>query len=190
MKLLLTATIATLMFGLGLGLRASAVASLRHRPALAARVVLGSCLLVPLAALLLLSLPPAATVPRGVRLAILAMAICPSAPLGLRRAGRHGGDRELAAGLQLLGAAVAVLTIPLLVQLLQLADYGVLVELLEVADRWHEQLVDQVALLVVEVDVAVGVGSWLLLRRGLIVFGKEVNFFFNFNKPNRLVSYL
>ena len=78
----------------------------------------------------------------------------------------------------------------LLVQLLQLADYGVLVELLEVADRWHEQLVDQVALLVVEVDVAVGVGSWLLLRRGLIVFGKEVDFFFNFNKPNRLVSYL
>jgi hypothetical protein len=51
----------------------------------------------------------------------------------------------------------------LLVQLLQLADYGVLVELLDVADRWHEQLVDQVALLVVEVDVAVGVGSWLLL---------------------------
>ena len=56
MKLLLTATIATLMFGLGLGLRASAVASLRHRPALAARVVLGSCLLVPLAALLFATL--------------------------------------------------------------------------------------------------------------------------------------
>lgn len=121
MKLLLTATIATLMFGLGLGLRASAVAALRHRPALAVRVVLGSCLLVPLAAMLLLSLPAAATVPRGVRLAILAMAICPSAPLGMRRAGRHGGDRELAAGLQLLAAAVAVVSIPLLVELLQTA---------------------------------------------------------------------
>ncbi|MFM7265668.1 MAG: bile acid:sodium symporter family protein [Cyanobium sp.] len=121
MKLLIVATIATLMFGLGLGLRAEAVGALRHRPGLAVRVVLGSCVLMPLAGLLLLSLPPAADVPRGVRLAILAMAICPSAPLSLRRAGRHGGDRELAAGLQLLGAAVAVLTIPLMVQLLQAA---------------------------------------------------------------------
>jgi len=121
MQLLLTTTIASLMFGLGLSLRPSAVAALRHRPALAVRVVLGSCLLVPLAAHLLLSLPAAATVPRGVRLAILAMAICPSAPLSLRRAGRHGGDRELTAGLQLLAAAVAVVSIPVLVQVLQAA---------------------------------------------------------------------
>lgn len=121
MKLLVSATIATLMVGLGLNLQAGAVVALRHRPALAARVVVGSCLLVPLAALGLLSLPPGASLSRGVRLAILAMAICPSAPLGLRRAGRQGGNRELAAGLQLAAAAAAVLTIPLMVQLLQAA---------------------------------------------------------------------
>jgi BASS family bile acid:Na+ symporter len=121
MKLLVSATIATVMFGLGLSLRARAVVALRHRPALVLRVVLGSCLLVPLAALLLLSLPAAAPVSRGVRLAILVMAICPSAPLVLRRAGRQGGNRELAAGLQLVAAAVAVLSIPLMVQLLQAA---------------------------------------------------------------------
>jgi predicted Na+-dependent transporter len=117
--LLLPFTIFTLMFGVGLGLRAEAVAALRHRPWLAARMVLGSCLLVPLAALLLLHLPIAAAMPRGVRLAFLVMALCPSAPLTLRQAGGQGGDRELAAGLQLLAAATAIFTIPLMVEIFQ-----------------------------------------------------------------------
>jgi BASS family bile acid:Na+ symporter len=117
MQILIPATLFTLMFALGLGLRWEAVALLRSRPALILRVLIGTSLLVPLAALLLLRSPlnGALTVP--VKLAIALMAICPSAPLTLRKAGRQGGDRELAALLQLLAAALAIVSIPLLADL-------------------------------------------------------------------------
>lgn len=117
MQLLIPATLFTLMVALGLGLRGEAVAVLRRRPALVGRVLLGTCVLVPLAALLLLRSPLVEGLPLPVRLAIALMTISPSAPLTLRKADRQGGDRELAAVLQLLAAAAAVITIPLLADL-------------------------------------------------------------------------
>jgi BASS family bile acid:Na+ symporter len=117
MQTLISASLFTLMFALGLGLRGEAVALLRHRPALILRVLIGSCLLVPLAGLLLLRSPLLGALSVPVRLAIGLMAVCPSAPLTLRKAGRQGGDQELAALLQLLAAAVAIVTIPLLADL-------------------------------------------------------------------------
>jgi predicted Na+-dependent transporter len=117
MQLLIPATLFTLMFALGLGLRGEAVALLRRRPALFARVLLGTCVLVPLAALLLLRSPLLESLSVPARMAIALMAVSPSAPLTLRKAGRQGGDRELAAVLQLLAAAAAVVTIPLLADL-------------------------------------------------------------------------
>lgn len=117
MQTLIPASLFTLMFALGLGLRGEAVSLLRHRPALIVRVLLGSCLLVPLAGLLLLKSPLLGALSVPVRLAIGLMAVCPSAPLTLRKASRHGGDRELAALLQLLAAAAAIVTIPLLADL-------------------------------------------------------------------------
>ena len=117
MQLLIPATLFTLMVALGLGLQGEAVARLRRRPALIVRVLLGTCVLVPLAALLLLRSPLVAGLPLPVKLAIALMAISPSAPLTLRKADRQGGDRELAAVLQLLAAAAAVITIPLLADL-------------------------------------------------------------------------
>lgn len=117
MQLLIPATLFTVMFALGLGLRVEAVAFFRRRPALIARVLLGTCLLVPLAALLLLRSPLWGSLSVPVRLAIALMAVSPSAPLTLRKADRQGGDRELAALLQLLAAAAAILTIPLLADL-------------------------------------------------------------------------
>jgi len=117
MQLLIPATLFTLMVALGLGLQGEAVARLRRRPALIVRVLLGTCVLVPLAALLLLRSPLVAGLPLQVKLAIALMAISPSAPLTLRKADRQGGDRELAAVLQLLAAAAAVITIPLLADL-------------------------------------------------------------------------
>jgi BASS family bile acid:Na+ symporter len=117
MQLLIPATLFTLMVALGLGLRGEAVAILRRRPALIIRVLLGTCVLVPLAALLLLRSPLVESLPLPVRLAIALMTISPSAPLTLRKADRQGGDRELAAVLQLLAAAAAVITIPLLADL-------------------------------------------------------------------------
>ena len=117
MQLLIPATLFTLMFALGLGLQGDALALLRRRPALILRVLVGTCLLVPLAALLLLRSPVLASLSLPVRLAIALMAISPSAPLTLRKAGRQGGDQELAALLQLLAAAAAIVTIPLLADL-------------------------------------------------------------------------
>ncbi|MFM7264539.1 MAG: transporter [Cyanobium sp.] len=117
MQLLIPATLFTLMVALGLGLRGEAVALLRRRPYLILRVLVGTCLLLPLAALVLLRSPLLESLSPPVRLAIALMAISPSAPLTLRKAGRQGGDRELAAVLQLLAAAAAIVTIPLMADL-------------------------------------------------------------------------
>lgn len=117
MQLLIAATVLTLMFSLGLGLHVGVFHALRQRPLLCLRVLIGSCLLVPLMALLVLRSPATADLSRPVRFAIALMALCPSAPLTLRKAGRQGGDRDLAALLQLLAATTAIVSVPLLADL-------------------------------------------------------------------------
>lgn len=117
MQILITATLLTLMFGLGLGLQVGVINRLRQRPMLCLRVLIGTCVLVPLVALLLLHSPVATHLSRPVRFAIALMAICPSAPLTLRKATKQGGDHDLAALLQLLAAAVAIVSVPLLADL-------------------------------------------------------------------------
>lgn len=113
-SLVVTTTLFTVMLALGLSLRPDSMHHWRSRPALPLRVLLGSCLLVPLAGLLLLQLPWSWELSRPARHAIALMAVCPSAPLALRKAGASGGDRQLAALLQVSAALVAILTIPLL----------------------------------------------------------------------------
>lgn len=117
MQLLIAATLLTLMFSLGLGLHVGVFRQLRQRPMLCLRVLIGTCVLVPLVALLLLHSPAAAQLSRPVKFAIALMAICPSAPLTLRKAALKGGDRDLAALLQLLAAAAAIVSVPLLADL-------------------------------------------------------------------------
>ena len=107
-------TLFTIMFALGMGLQPQAFGSIRERPALFARVLVGSCVVVPLIALGLLLLPISAALSTPARLAIALMAICPSAPLTLRKAGKKGGDRELAAVLQVGAAVAAIASIPVL----------------------------------------------------------------------------
>jgi predicted Na+-dependent transporter len=113
-RTLIPITLFAIMFALGIGLTGEAVSLIRRRPALLIRVVLGSCLLVPLAALLLLHLPISQALSPPVRFAIALMALCPSAPLALRKSARQGGDGELAALLQVLAALVAIVTVPLM----------------------------------------------------------------------------
>lgn len=195
MKALIPATVFTLMFGLGLGLRPEALAALRHRPGLAARLLLGSCALVPLAALLLLRSPLNASLSLPVKLAIALMAISPSAPLTLRKAGRQGGDRELAALLQLLAAAAAIVSIPLLadlfravfrlsawdIQPLDVARQVLLVQglplllgvlarrgLPRLADRLEEPLDRAANVLLLALVVLILIRSWKLLSTFLV----------------------
>ena len=122
--LLVKLTLFSIMFALGLGLRLDALQQVRQRPALFLRVLVGSCFLVPLAALLLLKLPLGQFLSVPGRLAIALMAVSPSAPLTLRKAGKQGGDQELAALLQVGAAIVAIASIPLMADLFRTA-YGV-----------------------------------------------------------------
>lgn len=113
-SLIVTITLFSVMLALGLSLRPDSMHHWRSRPALPLRVLLGSCLLVPMAGLLLLKMPWSWELSRPARHAIALMAVCPSAPLALRKAGTSGGDRQLAALLQVSAALAAILTIPLL----------------------------------------------------------------------------
>ncbi|CAK6701506.1 sodium dependent transporter [Synechococcus sp. CBW1107] len=118
--LLVSLTIFTVMFALGLGLRGSTFALSRHQPAVLGRILIGTCLLVPLAGLLLLELPLAAKLSVPVRFAIALMVICPSAPLALRRTSSPERASGLAARIQVSAALVAILSIPLLAGLFTL----------------------------------------------------------------------
>lgn len=112
--LLATATIVTLMFSLGLGLKEYPFVLLRDRPAFLWRVVLATCFLVPLAGLALVLLPLQGLLTRPAWVATALMLGCPSAPLILFRVRISGGTPELAARLQISAALLAIVSIPLL----------------------------------------------------------------------------
>ncbi|EDY39208.1 putative sodium dependent transporter [Cyanobium sp. PCC 7001] len=114
-------TLFAIMLGLGLGLRLEALGRIRERPGLFLRVVPASCLVVPVVALLLLQLPIGQSLGEAARIGIALMAISPSAPLTLRKAGAKGGDRELAALLQVVAALTAILSVPLMADLYRAA---------------------------------------------------------------------
>ncbi|APD47844.1 bile acid:sodium symporter [Synechococcus sp. CS-602] len=115
--LLVSVAIFTVMFALGLGLKPSSFAVLRQHPGVMARILVGTCLLVPLAGLLLLELPLTADLSSPARFAIALMVICPSAPLALRRVSSPGSSPELAACIQVSAAILAIVSVPLMVEL-------------------------------------------------------------------------
>lgn len=121
---LIPLTLFTVMLALGLGLPLHAVQQSRHHWRLLLRVGLASCLLVPLLAWLLLSLPALRALSVEARHGIALMAACPSAPLILRKAGREGGNVAEAGLLQVTAALLAVVSVPLLANLGELA-FGV-----------------------------------------------------------------
>jgi bile acid:Na+ symporter, BASS family len=111
---LISLTLFTIMLALGLSLQADGLALWRRHSSLLLRVLLGSCLLVPLLGLLLLQTPWSQAINEPARYAIALMAVCPSAPLALRRASQAGGDRQLTAVLQITAALAAIVSVPLL----------------------------------------------------------------------------
>jgi predicted Na+-dependent transporter len=113
-SLVVTATIVTLMFSLGLGLKDYPFRLLRDRSAFLWRVLLGTCVLVPLAGLALVLLPLHGLLSRPAWVAMALMLACPSAPLILFRVRSTGGTAELAARLQIGAALLAIVTVPLL----------------------------------------------------------------------------
>ena len=112
--LLVTATLFAIMFALGVGLPLDGLGRWQQHRGLLLRGLIGTCLLVPVAAALLLLMPPTMALSQPARFSIALMAVCPSAPLLMRKAGKQGGDRILAALLQVAAALAAIITIPLL----------------------------------------------------------------------------
>ena len=112
--LLVSTTLFTIMLALGISLRPEALQQWTRRPGLLIRALIGSCLLVPLVALLLLQTPWSYALTEPARYAVALMALCPSAPLTLRKAGKSGGDRQLAGLLQVGAALGAIVSVPLM----------------------------------------------------------------------------
>lgn len=107
-------TLFSTMLALGLSLRTEALRHWTIRSSLALRVALGSCLLIPLLGVALLYGPWSAQISMPMRITIALMALCPSAPLAVRKVRRQGGDHALAAVVQVQAAMMAMVTIPLL----------------------------------------------------------------------------
>jgi predicted Na+-dependent transporter len=101
-------TLFSTMLALGMSLRGEALRQWCNHPALPLRVLLGTCVLVPLVALLLLQTPWSWQIAQPTRFAIALMALCPSAPLA-----KGGGDHQLAALIQVGAALLAILSLPL-----------------------------------------------------------------------------
>lgn len=141
--LFIALTLFSTMLALGLSLRLEALRNWLERPALPLRVLLGSCVLVPLVGLLLLQTHWSYGIERDERTAIALMALCPSAPLALRKARKAGGDQQLAALVQVGAALLAIITVPAL-GLLYRQIFGV--------DGWDARPLD-VALQVGKVQV-------------------------------------
>ena len=99
---------------LGLGLHSHALRGWIKQPSLALRMALGSSLLIPLLGMALLHAPWSSAISSPMRVAIALMALCPSAPLAVRKVRKHGGDHDLAALIQVMAALVALVSIPLL----------------------------------------------------------------------------
>lgn len=102
------------MLALGLSLRLNALQAWWQRPGVPLRSLLGSTVLVPLLGLLLLQTPWSWSLAPAARTAIALMALCPSAPLALRKTRQLGGDHQLAAVVQVGAALLAIVTVPLL----------------------------------------------------------------------------
>ena len=110
--LLIVTTLFAVMVSLGLSLPLDRLQEFRRQRGMVVRVLMGSCLLVPLVGVLVLKAPMGMSYPA--KLAVALMALCPSAPLTLRKAHASGGDRGLAALLQVSAATLAIVTVPLL----------------------------------------------------------------------------
>ena len=116
LKIVAPLSVALIVFAEALGISPSGVvAFFRDRPAVMLRSLVAALILVPAAALaLILALDPAPAVAVG--LAILVA--CPPAPLMIKAAAKKGGDAAFIASLHLSLAAVAVVTVPAVLQAL------------------------------------------------------------------------
>lgn len=109
-QVLIKLVVFTIMFALGLELSWERLQQVVRQPKLYFKPLLGTCFGIPLLGLIALKLPLTMSAPA--RIAIGLMAICPSAPMTLNRVRQSGGDRDIAAVLQISAALLAIVTVP------------------------------------------------------------------------------
>ena len=101
------------MVSLGLNLPSLQFALLKRRPALLIRVLLATCVAMPLAALLLLQSPLGDGLSPAIKTAVMLMAICPSAPMIALKSRQLADNPELATRLQFWSACAAIISVPI-----------------------------------------------------------------------------
>ena len=168
MNVLIPGALFLIMFALGLNLRDNHFDLIRDRSALLLRVLLGTCVLVPLVAMIILWLPLSFELSQPARLSIALMAVCPSAPLTLRKAGKVGGNAQMAVYLQMAAAIAAIISIPLMAELFTTVFKG---------QGWEIRPM-QVAMNVGQVQI-LPLLLGLFLRRWLPAWAERAEPFFN-----------
>ena len=113
MSILISLALFFIMVSLGLNLPNLEFGVLRHRPALVVRVLLATCVAMPIAALLLLRTPIGQSLPASIATAVMLMAICPSAPMIALKSRKLAQNPELATRLQFWSACAAIISVPL-----------------------------------------------------------------------------
>ena len=126
MSTLISLALCLVMVALGLHPPAMAFGRLKHRPGWLLRVLLITCLGIPVAALLLLRTPLGQGLSPAMATALMLMAICPSAPLISLKSRLVAGNAALAARLQLCSSCAAILSVPFWVHQLPIDATGTL----------------------------------------------------------------
>ena len=113
MSLLISLALFFLMVSLGLNLPSLQFGLLKRRPGLLIRVLLATCVGMPLAALCLLWSPLGDGLSTAIKTAVMLMAICPSAPMIALKSRKLAENPELATRLQFWSACAAIISVPL-----------------------------------------------------------------------------
>ena len=123
MSTLISLALFLVMMALGLHPPTVKVGLLIRRPVWLLRVLVTTCIGIPIAALLLLRTPLGQGLSPSMATALMLMAICPSAPLISLKSRLVAGNAGLAARLQLWSACAAILSVPIWVNQLPI-DVG------------------------------------------------------------------
>lgn len=109
------ATVFLVMFSLGLASKAGDLRWALGRPGLVARALITVLVIVPAIAVVVTWL---LDLPRPVQIALVVMAVCPGAPVALRRSLDAGSHHSFATALQMMMALLAIITMPLSIAVL------------------------------------------------------------------------
>lgn len=113
MSLLISLALFFIMVSLGLNLPSLQFGLLKRRPGLLIRVLLATCIGMPVAALFLLGSPLGHGLSTAIKTAVMLMAICPSAPMIALKSKQLAENPELATRLQFWSACAAIISVPL-----------------------------------------------------------------------------